>query len=1401
MSDKNLSPIQRIYRKILDNEKQSSQLMSSPINASRVLKMESPITTTITESSIFNPSKPYQSVKKLLIPKRSFEPNESNIDESSLIKRSKLSTITTLNEPLILRSRDCFSTPSSTPSLSDAKHLRSSIHLGNDYNGRDSPSILSRNSSSDQNSYIKSTKNTGSYFYPGKTVFGGANLRKDLRFFNSTPYSKMNVKRVEPTRTSSSVSFFEDDLPLSSTTKRILERLDRAALPIQDAKSKISSYADSDRSIGLRSKLFDTPRPVVENKGLIKIDTNHKPIRYILQAEDNIETSDSRRLELSRSIENDMEKLNQIKSVEKELQQKQSFPTNDFVSKNKISWGKITSKDVKKGRKIDDNISNVENQNHLDSLAKVQPLTASSTFKFNFDQSSKIPAKILASKTEIVKSSDKASLETSPCDKIPSEEFSFRFSSPKRIASFRPSISSTVESIKFSSPEVIWANQASKSKNETATSQISENLDRLDSNQSKINSNPKLNEISLFDQFKKKKSSESIWSCTTCFTENEIDAKNCIACEQANPNIKISESIAVEKQKSFKFGFASDKNITESTGSNFDALAETKPSLNQLFKKDSTKTWTCSTCSVSNDIDEAVCVSCEEPNPSKKPSLIGTKTFSSPLKSMTTSITPVSNVPLNEIFKKSSNQWTCSECMVNNEANQSRCVSCETPNSKNSNAIQSDSASQSNFGFKFGSFSNPVSSSISTKISNDPDKTITKSSNSLNENEWKCFYCNTVNKNNDKNICVECNKIKVIAATKNQLQKFTESQTFKFGSINNSEIQSQSSDLEAKSSSNLSILPTNTSLSSGRFVNSGIGEQKSDVVEATKTDKILDQTKPKFGFASPTIASTPTVAFTNKETLFDEKNVPKNSTESNSISVKDSSSRIDATKFNFTKPFNNNFQFGSNETKKNPSSDSTTLAASKPSMSFTQTFTSTTASEASVSSLNEKPSLFDFGRIAPVSSSQSATSSSSSFSTNGQSNLFNSVVTSNEFGGKNLMLKNILNKSDVSDNKNDDIKSNKEMEKNFGSGINSSIFTFGKSTDDTKPFVFGATGQTSEKSKPVSTSQPTGGNFPSQAPKQSDLPKFETNQSNSDFSFSSHLSNNSKNLFMFTGNPSSSTSSAFSSSSNPTAATTSVATSTSSSSSSMSLGKKLDFGSPLQIPPINLGPVAPKIVINANEPSTTQVNSTSGVNSSLSTSIFTFGSSRNTNTEQQTRSATDFKFDFGATPNSSINTNPVFGSSSSSSFPTNFNFTGNNNSSNTSSLFTFGSKPPSDQQQSLQSNSLQKSQTGFNFGAAVASQPNLISFGSLPSQSSNVPVIPSFTAGTQSNQLFKFGSENPTANNNTAVTNFPIFAAKSNESVFGNVDTANGMFPFSVNQNQMGGPSARKIKKAKRRLG
>ncbi|NXN28332.1 RBP2 ligase, partial [Nycticryphes semicollaris] len=188
---------------------------------------------------------------------------------------------------------------------------------------------------------------------------------------------------------------------------------------------------------------------------------------------------------------------------------------------------------------------------------------------------------------------------------------------------------------------------------------------------------------------------EGQWDCSVCSVRNEPSASKCVACQ--NPN---NASTAVSgQQASFKFGQAvAPKSSQNDSGTAFP-------------KKEGQ--WDCSVCLVRNEAKDVNCHSCQNPNSQTQPNVPIPTVQASPAPKFG-SIADASKPQKNGfegLFTKKEGQWDCSTCLVRNEGSSLACVACQTPNPSAKPA--GDASSIPTFGLK-SKLSEPAGGQLGT---------------------------------------------------------------------------------------------------------------------------------------------------------------------------------------------------------------------------------------------------------------------------------------------------------------------------------------------------------------------------------------------------------------------------------------------------------------------------------------------------------------------------------------------------------------------------------------------------------------------------------------------------------------------------------------------------------------
>ncbi|CAK6949428.1 nuclear pore complex protein Nup153 isoform X2 [Scomber scombrus] len=218
------------------------------------------------------------------------------------------------------------------------------------------------------------------------------------------------------------------------------------------------------------------------------------------------------------------------------------------------------------------------------------------------------------------------------------------------------------------------------------------------------------------------------WSCDVCLVQNKPSDTKCVCCMSPQPSSSSSSKPKDSKPTASSVGLeSSSTNSTSTTG------------FGTMFSKPA-GTWDCDTCLVLNKPDAVKCVACEtaKPGTGLKPSLTlpsafsAVKTVSSPTAPITTGF-----VGFGDKFKKPEGAWECDTCMVQNKAEDTKCVACMS--------AKPGASTESSDG-TFSSVSSAPVFGLGDKFKKD-------------EGSWDCDVCLLQNKAADVQ-CVACQAAK-----------------------------------------------------------------------------------------------------------------------------------------------------------------------------------------------------------------------------------------------------------------------------------------------------------------------------------------------------------------------------------------------------------------------------------------------------------------------------------------------------------------------------------------------------------------------------------------------------------------------------------------------------------------
>nr|XP_044629045.1 E3 SUMO-protein ligase RanBP2 isoform X5 [Equus asinus] len=214
---------------------------------------------------------------------------------------------------------------------------------------------------------------------------------------------------------------------------------------------------------------------------------------------------------------------------------------------------------------------------------------------------------------------------------------------------------------------------------------------------------------------------EGHWDCSICLVRNEPSVSRCIACQNTKSPNKSGSSFV--QQASFKFG---QGDLPKSVNSDFRSVFSIKEGQ-----------WDCNECLVQNEGSSTKCVACQNPRKQSLPTSSVSASASFKFGTSETSKTPKSG--FEDMFSKKEGQWDCSSCLVRNEANATKCVTCQSPGKPSLSTVVPAPAS-----FKFST------SETSKAPKNGFEGIFTKK-----EGQWDCSVC-LVRNEASATRCVAC---------------------------------------------------------------------------------------------------------------------------------------------------------------------------------------------------------------------------------------------------------------------------------------------------------------------------------------------------------------------------------------------------------------------------------------------------------------------------------------------------------------------------------------------------------------------------------------------------------------------------------------------------------------------
>ncbi|XP_017455946.1 nuclear pore complex protein Nup153 isoform X1 [Rattus norvegicus] len=518
------------------------------------------------------------------------------------------------------------------------------------------------------NSSILKTSQLGdSPFYPGKTTYGGAAAAVRQNKVRSTPY-QAPVRRQMKAKQLNAQSYGVT----SSTARRILQSLEKMSSPLADAKripSAVSSPLNSplDRS-GIDSTVFQAKKEkTVDEKNISRQNREQESgfsyPNFSIPAANGLSSGvggGGGKMRRERTTHFVASKPSEEEEVEVPLLPQISLP----ISSSSLPTFNFSSPAISAASS-----SSVSPSQPLSNKVQMTSLGSTGNPVFTFSspivkstQADVLPPASIGftfsvplAKTEL--SGPNSSSETVLSSSVTAQDNTVvnSSSSKKRSAPcedpFTPakilregSVLDILKTPGFMSPKV-----DSPALQPTTTSSI-------------VYTRPAISTFSSSGvEFGESLKAGSSWQCDTCLLQNKVTDNKCIACQAAKLPLK-----ETAKQTGIGTPSKSDKPASTS-GTGFGD--KFKPAIG---------TWDCDTCLVQNKPEAVKCVACETPKPGTgvKRALPLTVASESPVTASSSTTVTTGTLGFGDKFKRPVGSWECPVCCVSNKAEDSRCVSC-----------------------------------------------------------------------------------------------------------------------------------------------------------------------------------------------------------------------------------------------------------------------------------------------------------------------------------------------------------------------------------------------------------------------------------------------------------------------------------------------------------------------------------------------------------------------------------------------------------------------------------------------------------------------------------------------------------------------------------------------------
>uniref|UniRef100_A0A803VYE6 Nuclear pore complex protein Nup153 n=1 Tax=Ficedula albicollis TaxID=59894 RepID=A0A803VYE6_FICAL len=607
------------------------------------------------------------------------------------------------------------------------------------------------------NTSVFKTRQLGdSPFYPGKTSYGGAAAAARQTKMQISPYQPP-IKRQMKAKQANVQSYGVT----SSTARRILQTLEKMSSPLADAKRIPSSVSSPLSSPVDRSVLNVTSFQSRQNQ----MDSQHPPVQKLVTPKP-ISLTGSRITYFKPSLKSatNSRKIHQRVDTDHHDMMEESFPAEKPVksSESKLSYPKLdtpASNGLSSGGRMDSSCGKMrrererygasrpaqkQQQQQLEmeqeELPEVPlPISTASlpTFNFSFPASSAVSSSPSIVSKPVMNKVQPASSVGSP---------TFVFSSPI-VKSTEVKVLPPVSQIKFTfSVPVVKSSELSGSTDTPVTSILSPGFMSGKSpscssaqpvTSTVVYTRPAISSFSAGKDTSKQAS--SFWQSDTqdpCVQNKTTDGK-CVTCEAA----KVSTVESTKQTISVSPCVSSKTTLPTSGTLGFEDKFKPAPNM-----------WDCDTCLVQNKPEATKCIACETPKPGTgvMPALtMPVVTDNSVTVTSTSNSTgTTATLGFGDKFKQPKGSWNCSVCLLQNKAEDSKCVACQSE--KPGSSVPVTSSSVSAFSASSGGFL-------------DLDKF------KKPEGNWQCEVCLVQNKA-EATQCIACESAK--PGTKAELKGF-----------------------------------------------------------------------------------------------------------------------------------------------------------------------------------------------------------------------------------------------------------------------------------------------------------------------------------------------------------------------------------------------------------------------------------------------------------------------------------------------------------------------------------------------------------------------------------------------------------------------------------------------------